>query len=50
LPDGFYAEVAYNTAENEVEFVFGFEAGSEDDRLPDYAVFVKLLDRVPDTE
>lgn len=48
LPDGFYAELAYDTEANEVEFCFAFEAGSEDDRLPDYAVFVKLPNWMPE--
>lgn len=28
---------------NEVQYLFAFEAGGEQDRLPDYAMFVKLL-------
>jgi hypothetical protein len=50
LPSGLFVELAYNTEVNEVEFCFAFEAGSEDDRLPDYAMFVKLPDWVPDAE
>jgi hypothetical protein len=50
LPDGFFAEVNYYTDTEETEFGFAFEAGSEEDRLPDYAMFVKLSGWMPDTE
>jgi len=50
LPDGFFVEVNYDVDKNEVEFCFAFEAGSEDDRLPDYAMFVKLPGWMPETE
>ena len=50
LPSDFFVEVNYNVEKNEVEFCFAFEAGSGDDRLPDYAMFVRLPDWVPDTE
>lgn len=42
MPEPFFVELAYDTEANEVEFCFAFEAGGEDDRLPDYAEFVKL--------
>lgn len=44
LPDGFFVEVNYDVDENEVTFLFPFEAGGDDDRLEDYAPFVKLPD------
>ncbi|MCI1187889.1 hypothetical protein MON38_10695 [Hymenobacter sp. DH14] len=44
MPEPFFVELAYDTEANKVEFCFPFEAGSEDDRLPDYAMFVKLPD------
>ena len=50
MPDPFFVEVNYNVDKNEVEFCFAFEAGGEDDRLPDYAMFVKLPDWVPGAE
>jgi hypothetical protein len=50
LPGGFVVELNYDVAKNDVTFLFPFEAGSEDDRLPDYAMFVKLPDWVSETE
>ena len=50
MPDGFFAELNYDTDTNEIEFGFAFEAGSEDDRLPDYAMFVRLPGWMPDAE
>jgi len=44
LPDGLFVELNYDVDQNEVTFLFPFEAGGEDDRLPDYAMFVKLPD------
>lgn len=44
LPGGFFVEVNYDVDRNEVSFLFPFEAGSADDRLEDYAMFVKLPD------
>ena len=44
LPGGFFAEVNYDVDRNEITHVFAFEAGSDHDRLEDYAVFVKLPD------
>ena len=49
LPDGFFVELNYDTDQNEITHLFAFEAGSEDDRLPDYAMFVKLPDWLPET-
>ncbi|MBO2010856.1 hypothetical protein [Hymenobacter negativus] len=50
VPSGFFVELNYDVEKNEIEFLFAFEAGSEDDRLPDYAMFVKLPDWMPDAE
>ena len=50
MPASFFVEVNYDVEKNEVEFCFAFEAGGEDDRLPDYAMFVKLPDWMPETE
>lgn len=47
LPSGFFVEVNYDTEKEEVSFLFSFEAGSEDDRLEDYAMFVQLPDWLP---
>jgi hypothetical protein len=44
LPGGFFVELNYDVEQNRVEFLFPFEAGGEDDRLGDYAMFVKLPD------
>ncbi|GAB3877207.1 hypothetical protein GCM10028824_36760 [Hymenobacter segetis] len=50
MPSGFFVEVNYDTEKNEIEFLFAFEAGGEDDRLPDYAIFVELPEWGPYTE
>jgi hypothetical protein len=50
VPSGFFVEVNYNSETEMIEFLFAFEAGGEDDRLADYAMFVKLPDWVPDVE
>ncbi len=50
MPDGFFVEVNYDVEQNKVEFCFAFEAGGDDDRLPDYAMFVKLPDWMPEAE
>lgn len=44
MPGRFFVELTYGTETNEVQYLFAFEAGGEDDRLPDYAMFVKLPD------
>lgn len=44
MPSRFFVELTYDTETNEVQYLFAFEAGGEDDRLPDYAMFVKLPD------
>jgi hypothetical protein len=50
VPAGFFVEVNVNVNTQEIELCFAFEAGSEDDRLPDYAAFVKLPEWMPETE
>ena len=50
VPGGFFVELTYDTETNEVQYLFAFEAGSKDDRLPDYAMFVKLPDWLPTTQ
>ena len=49
VPDGFFVEVNYAVDKNEVGFCFAFEAGSKDDRLEDYAMFVKLPGWLPES-
>lgn len=44
LPDGLFVELNYDVNENKVTFLFPFEAGGENDRLLDYAMFVRLPD------
>lgn len=50
MPAGFFVELKYNIDKNEVAFCFAFEAGIGEDCLPDYAMFVKLPDWMPETE
>jgi hypothetical protein len=50
VPSGFFVEANHNVDKNEVTHLFAFEAGSEDDRLEDYAMFVKLPDWLPGAE
>jgi hypothetical protein len=50
LPGRFFVELTYDTETNEVQYLFAFEAGGEEDRLPDYAAFVKPPDWLPETE
>ena len=35
LPGRFFVELTYDTETNEVQYLFAFEAGGEQDRLPD---------------
>jgi hypothetical protein len=44
MPEGYFVESTYNTGLHKVLYLFAFEAGNEDDRLEDYAMFVKLPD------
>ena len=41
---GFFVEVNYDVDQNKVTFLFPFEVGGKDDRLADYAMFVKPPD------
>jgi hypothetical protein len=50
MPAGFFVELTYDTETNEVQYCFAFAAGSEDDRLADYAMFVRLPGWLPETE
>ena len=50
MPPGFFVELNYDVEQNQIDFLFAFEAGGEDDRLPDYAMFVKLPDWMPDAK
>ena len=50
MPGGFFVELTHDIETNEVQYCFAFEAGSEDDRFADYAMFVKLPDWVPESE
>ena len=50
LPGGLFVELNYDVNENQVTFLFPFEAGGEDDRLEDYAMFVKLPDWLPEVD
>ncbi|GAA3984617.1 hypothetical protein [Hymenobacter antarcticus] len=50
MPGGFFVELTYDTETNEVQYCFAFEAGSDDDRLADYAMFVRLPNWVPQAE
>jgi hypothetical protein len=44
VPASFFVELNYDVNENKVTFLHPFEARGEDNRLPDYAMFVKLPD------
>lgn len=50
MPGGLFVELTYDTETNEVQYCFAFAAGSEDDSLADYAMFVQLPDWVPESE
>ena len=50
MPGRFFVELTYDTDTNEVQYLFPFEAGSEDNRLADYAMFVQLPGWLPGTE
>ncbi|MDB5271463.1 MAG: hypothetical protein JWP58_4503 [Hymenobacter sp.] len=50
LPDGLFVKVNYDVDQKAITHLFAFEAGSEDDRLADYAMFVKLPDWLPGAE
>jgi len=50
LPGRFFVELTYDTDANEVWYLFPFEAGSEDDRLADDALFMQLPGWLPAAE
>jgi hypothetical protein len=50
LPGRFFVELTYDTDTNEAQYLFAFTAGSEDDRLEDYAMFVRLPAWLPEAE
>ncbi|MBH8559006.1 hypothetical protein [Hymenobacter negativus] len=50
MPGGFFVELNYDVDQNKVTHLFAFEAGTENDRLEDYAMFVKLPDWLSNTD
>ena len=50
LPGRFFVELADHVDTNEVQYLFPFAAGGEDDRLADYALFVQLPGWLPAAE
>ena len=50
LPGRFFVELADHVDTNEVQYLFQFAAGGEDDRLADYALFVQLPGWLPAAE
>ncbi|HEX8349153.1 MAG TPA: hypothetical protein VF598_04260, partial [Hymenobacter sp.] len=50
MPSRFFVELTYHIDTNEIQYLFAFEAGSENDRLPDYAMVVRLPDWLPESE
>jgi hypothetical protein len=50
LPGRFFVELTYHVDTNEVQYLFPFAAGSADNRLADYAMFVQLPDWLPEAE
>lgn len=49
MPSGFFAELTYNTTDNEVLYPGSFDA-NDPDRLEDYAMFVRLPNWMPEAE
>lgn len=47
MPDRFFVELTYHVDTEEVQYLFPFEAGGEDDRLADYGMFVQLPGWLP---
>ena len=47
MPGRFFVELTYHVDTNEVQYLFPFAAGGEDDRLGDYAMVVQLPGRLP---
>ena len=50
MPDRFFVELTYHVDTNEVQYLFPFAAGGEDDRLADHALFVQLPGWLPTAE
>lgn len=50
MPGGFFVELTYHVDTNEVQYLFPFAAGGEDDRRADYAMFVQLPGWLPEAE
>ena len=50
LPGRFFVELTYHVDPNEVQHLFPFATGGEDDRLADYALFVQLPGGLPAAE
>ena len=42
MPGRFFVELTYHVDIEEVQYLFPFAAGGEDDRLGDYAMFMQL--------
>ena len=49
-PNGLLVEFNYDVDKRDVTFLCPFEAGGDDNWLPDYAMFMKLPDLVPKVE
>ena len=47
MPGRFFVEPTYHVDTNEVQYLFAFGAGSGEDRLEDYALFVQLPGWLP---
>ena len=50
LPGRFFVELTYHVDTNEVQYLFPYAAGGENDRLADYALFVQLPGWLPEAE
>ena len=50
MPGRFFVELTYHVDTNEVQYLFPFAAGTEDDRLADYGLFVQLPGWLPAAE
>lgn len=50
LPGAFFVEAHYDVEQNLLAYLVAFEAGREDDRLPDYPRFVPQPNPVAETD
>ena len=50
MPGRFFVELSYHVDTNEVQYLFPFKAGTEDNRLADYGMFVQLPGWLPAAE